>query len=174
LKHFEYQHKDDLEEPFESWGVWGPWGLKSRYPSKRREVDFGRSLEPIMILSGLFYHTGIMMYESETKLSDHPCIEPITEYLERFISLAFEVASVLASENFLLGLRIRNVLPLFSGLRVLPIVLWIGLGQFRTDPVVCMEEFDKFFCALEYKGLIASFLARRRHYVRLRLRQVST
>lgn len=149
--------------------MWGPWALKSKYVSKR-VADFGSSLEPVMILAGLFYHPGMMMYK--TKLSDFPCIEPITEGQERFISLAFQVANVLASEHFLLGRRIRRVLPLSSGPSVLPIVLWVGLEQFRTDAVVYVQKLDKFICQLGSKGLIAGFLARRRYYVGLRLRQV--
>jgi hypothetical protein len=158
-----------LEEPFESWEVWGPWSLRSRYRSKKREVTLRSSLEPNAILAGLAFDTRNMILISE--LSDLQCLDPKDDHRERFVSLAFQVATILVCERFLLGRRMRMVIPRVHGLRLLPIVLWIGQNQFRADAAVCMEK-DRFADELGSKGIMAGFLARRRYYVGLSLKQV--
>jgi hypothetical protein len=60
----------------------------------------------------------------------------------------------------------------FSGLWIFPIVLWIIEARFRTDAAICVEDCDNFIGELGGRGLLPSFIARRRYYVGLTLQQV--
>jgi hypothetical protein len=123
-----------------------------------------------VILSGLIFHTGQMSYF--TKLSDFPCIEPLSEAEELFVTLAFQVATILGSDKFLFRRRMRMLIPRVSGLWTFPIVLWINEARFRTDTAICVEDCDNFIGELGGRGLLPSFIARRRYYVGLTLQQV--
>ena len=131
---------------------------------------FRSNLEPIVILSGLIFHTGLMSYF--TKPSDFPCIEPLGEAEELFVTLAFQVATILGSDKFLFRRRMRMLIPRVSGLWTFTIVLWINEARFRTDTAICVEDCDNFIGELGGRGLLPSFIARRRYYVGLTLQQV--